>query len=81
MVRASELNVTKIRLREDVKASFNKADLKWNEYYQSDCSWRWDEASDGSIRFHVLDVCSTEVIKARAQSLYSMNIQYERHYK
>jgi len=81
LIKESELNATKLRLKEDVLASFNKADLIWNEYYQSECSWRWDEVSDGSIRFQVLDTCSTEVIKARAQSLYSMNIQYERHYK
>ena len=81
LIKESELNATKLRLQEDVKASFNKADLKWNEYYQSECSWRWDEVSDGSIRFQVLDACSTELIKARAESLYSMNVEYERHFK
>ena len=81
LIKERELNATKFRLKEDVLASFNKADLIWNEYYQSECSWRWDEVSDGSIRFQVLDACSTEVIKARAQSLYSMNVEYERRYK
>jgi uncharacterized protein len=81
LILESELNATKLRLKGDPKVSFNKADLIWNEYYQSECAWRWDEASDGSIRFQVLDACSREIIKARAQSLYSMNIQYERHHK
>ena len=79
LIKESELNATRLRLQEDVKASFNKADLKWNEYYQSECSWRWDEVSDGSIRFIVLDACSVELIKARAESLYAMNIERERH--
>jgi len=79
LIKENELNATKLRLQEDVKASFNKADLKWNEYYQSECSWRWDEVSDGSIRFQVLDACSLELIKARAESLYAMNIEHERH--
>ena len=81
LILESELNATKLRLKGDTKVSFNKADIIWNEYYQSECAWRWDEVSDGSIRFQVLDACSREIIKARAQSLYSMNIQYERHHK
>jgi len=79
LIKESELNTTKSRLKEDVLASFNKADLKWNEYYQSECSWRWDEVSDGSIRFLVADACSVELIKARAKSLYTMNLEHERH--
>jgi uncharacterized protein YecT (DUF1311 family) len=81
LILESELNATKLRLKGDTKVLFNKADLIWNEYYQSECAWRWDEVSDGSIRFQVLDACSRELIKARTQSLYSMNIEYERHHK
>lgn len=41
-----------------------------NEYSQSECSWHWDEVSDGSIRFQVLDACSTEIIKAQTKEVW-----------
>jgi len=79
LIQEHESMLTQRRLKKDVRASYIKADLLWNEYTFTECSWQWDEVSTGSMRFTILRACSAALTKARAQSLYAMNIDHERH--